>query len=108
MSWREAAAAAHRELKFLLVYLHCGQHEDADKFCRSVLCAPALVEEARAQFVCWGGDVRHSDAFQLAGRLQVGAGRRASACALRAASVCGCPCVLAACALLSSAYPPAC
>lgn len=88
VSWREAAAAAHRELKFLLVYLHCGQHEDADKFCRSVLCAPALVEEARAQFVCWGGDVRHSDAFQLAGRLQVGGGRRASACA---------PCVLHPC-----------
>eukprot|EP00803_Ostreobium_quekettii_P004019 evm.model.scf_1445.8 EVM.evm.TU.scf_1445.8 scf_1445:36489-40615(+) len=68
-SWRDAAARAHRELKFLWVYVHAPEHEDTDSFCREVLCAPEVIAFLSENFVCWGGDVRQSEAFKLAASL---------------------------------------
>ncbi|CAD7698180.1 unnamed protein product [Ostreobium quekettii] len=68
-SWREAAARAHREFKFLWVYVHSPEHEATDSFCREVLCAPEVVAFLSANFVCWGGDIRQSEAFRLAASL---------------------------------------
>ena len=57
---------AQHELKFLFVYLHSPSHADAPSFCRDVLTNPGVVSMLNDNFVCWGGDVRKSDAFQLA------------------------------------------
>lgn len=70
-SWRDAAAAAHGEFKFLFVYLHSPEHQDTDAYVRSVLCNPEVVEYVNSHFVCWGGNVQQPDAFNLAGRLNV-------------------------------------
>jgi len=35
-----------------------------------VLCSPAVVAFLNANVLCWGGDVRHSEAYQLSGALQ--------------------------------------
>ena len=56
---------AHREYKFLLVYLHSGEHEDTARFCRETLCASEVVDHIGHNFVAWGGDVRRSDAFRV-------------------------------------------
>jgi FAS-associated factor 2 len=70
-SWREAAAAAHADFKFLFVYLHSPEHEDTDTYVRSVLCNPEVVEYVNSRFVSWGGNIQQPDAFNLAGRLNV-------------------------------------
>lgn len=69
--WREAAAAAHAEFKFLFVYLHSPEHESTEAYVRAVLCNPEVVAYANSHFVCWGGNVQQPDAFNLAGRLNV-------------------------------------
>lgn len=60
---QDAAAEAHRQYKFLFVYLHSGQHEATQRFCSETLCAPELVAHIGQHFVAWAGDVRRSDAF---------------------------------------------
>ena len=65
-SHKEALRMAQHELKFLFVYLHSPSHADAPSFCRDVLTNPGVVSMLNDNFVCWGGDVRKSDAFQLA------------------------------------------
>eukprot|EP00192_Tetraselmis_astigmatica_P005709 CAMPEP_0117665772 /NCGR_PEP_ID=MMETSP0804-20121206/9999_1 /TAXON_ID=1074897 /ORGANISM="Tetraselmis astigmatica, Strain CCMP880" /LENGTH=459 /DNA_ID=CAMNT_0005473229 /DNA_START=125 /DNA_END=1504 /DNA_ORIENTATION=+ len=65
-SWQEAAGRAHREFKFLMVYLHSSEHQDTPSFCQNILCNTAFVEYVNENFVVWGGDVCYSDAFGLA------------------------------------------
>lgn len=71
VSWREAAAAAHADFKFLFVYLHSPEHENTDAYVRSVLTNSEVVEYVNSHFVSWGGNVQQPDAFSLAGRLNV-------------------------------------
>ena len=88
-SYREALQAALRDHKFLLVYLHSTKHQarrarqtnslkcapadardckqDTPAFCTGTLCHDAVVEFLSEQVLVWGGDVRHSDAFQARG-----------------------------------------
>jgi hypothetical protein len=40
--------------------------QDTDAYCRDTLCDPALVAFLNERFVCWAGDLRHSDAFRCA------------------------------------------
>jgi len=70
-SWKDAATAAHRQFKCLLVYLHSSEHEVTEQFCRETLCSTALVAYTRENLVCWGGDIRQPDAFSLSSRLQI-------------------------------------
>ena len=65
-SHRDALREAQDQLKFLFVYLHSPDHEDAPQFCRDVLCDPRVRSLVDERFVAWGGDVRRSDAFRLA------------------------------------------
>lgn len=70
-SWRQAAAAAHQQFKFLFVYLHSPEHDDTDSYVREVLCSPSVVSYVNEHFVCWGGDIRRPDAFNLSTRLNI-------------------------------------
>ena len=65
-SHKEALRSAQNQLKFLFVYLHSPTHADAHTFCRDVLTDPGVLAALNQNFVCWGGDVRKTDAFQLA------------------------------------------
>jgi len=38
--------------------------QDTARFCVDTLCEPELVAFLNSHFVCWGGDVRSSDAFR--------------------------------------------
>ncbi|KAL3159233.1 hypothetical protein ABBQ32_011205 [Trebouxia sp. C0010 RCD-2024] len=70
-SWQDAAAQAHRQYKFLLVYLHSADHEDTDQFCHQTLCDPTFTHYVSENFLCWGGDVRKTDAFTFSSMLHV-------------------------------------
>lgn len=39
--------------------------QDTARFCTEALCEPELVAFLNAHFVCWGGDVRSTDAFRV-------------------------------------------
>ncbi|XP_063851971.1 FAS-associated factor 2-like [Scylla paramamosain] len=56
-SYSQALSHAKTELKFLLVYLHCADHQDTPFFCRSILSDPALVEYINTSMVFWGCSV---------------------------------------------------
>ncbi|KAL4854252.1 putative oxidoreductase YhdF [Chlorella vulgaris] len=68
--WGEAASRAHGLGKFLFAYLHSPGHQDTDAYCRDTLTSPALVPFLDEHFLCWGGDLRRSDAFRLASNLR--------------------------------------
>lgn len=41
--------------------------QDTDEFCRNIMCSQELLDLVQQQFVCWGGDVRCSDAYSVGG-----------------------------------------
>jgi len=64
---RAAILAAHRQSKFLLVYLHDQHSPAADRFAAGALTDPAVVGVMRDHVLVWGGDVASSwDAKQMA------------------------------------------
>ena len=69
VSHREALRMAQSQLKLLFVYLHSPQHSDSAGFCRDVLTHPEVLRTLGENFVCWGGDVHKTDAYQLAERV---------------------------------------
>lgn len=82
-SYLEALQRAQRENKFLLLYLHAAEHQarrprlapntgalscrgtqSTPAFCAQTVCSAPIVEFIDANVLCWGGDVRHREAFQ--------------------------------------------
>lgn len=55
--WQDATAAAARQYKFLLVYLHAAEHDDTPKFCRETLTASEVwcCQDIVAARQCCGG-----------------------------------------------------
>lgn len=39
--------------------------QDTDQFCHQTLCDPTFVHYVSENFLCWGGDVRKTDAFTV-------------------------------------------
>lgn len=68
-----ALAAAQRELKFLVVYLHSDGHPATAEFVRRVVQSPAFVAAVDAAFVAWAGSVTHADAAAVQHALRVDA-----------------------------------
>jgi len=64
-TYREALRKAHREHKFLLVYLHAHEHEDVPGFVENTLADAVFASFVAENFVCWGGDVRTTEAFKV-------------------------------------------
>ncbi|KAJ5351857.1 hypothetical protein N7452_000831 [Penicillium brevicompactum] len=69
-----ALEKAHRDLKFLLVVLLSPEHDDTSSWVRDTLLAPEVVEfinDPRNNLLVWGGNVRDSEAYQVANSLRV-------------------------------------
>lgn len=70
LSYGDAVRAAQRQNRLLFVYLHCASHQHTAQFCSDVLTSTELNDWLRDHCVCWGGDVRASEAYQLSGTLR--------------------------------------
>eukprot|EP00002_Diphylleia_rotans_P040225 TRINITY_DN9492_c0_g1_i1.p1 TRINITY_DN9492_c0_g1~~TRINITY_DN9492_c0_g1_i1.p1 ORF type:complete len:276 (+),score=69.30 TRINITY_DN9492_c0_g1_i1:58-885(+) len=70
-NFKQAQDQAKRDFKFLLVYLHSSQHANTDQFCRDVLATERVANFFDENFICWGGDIRHTEAYQVSNHLQV-------------------------------------
>ncbi|CAG8407655.1 unnamed protein product [Penicillium salamii] len=69
-----ALEKAHRDLKFLLVVLLSPEHDDTSSWVRDTLLAPEVVEfinDPQNNLLVWGGNVRDSEAYQVANSLRV-------------------------------------
>ena len=65
-TYSQALEKAKRDLRFLLVYLHCPSHQDTDEFCQNVICSPeltAFVSEQNGIF--WACSVDSGEGFRV-------------------------------------------
>lgn len=68
-----ALEKAHRDLKFLLVVLFSPEHDDTSNWAQETLLAPEVVEfinDPQNNVLVWGGNVRDSEAYQVATSLR--------------------------------------
>ncbi|KAJ5385506.1 hypothetical protein N7517_003417 [Penicillium concentricum] len=68
-----ALEKAHRDLKYLLVILLSPEHDDTNSWVRDTLLAPEVVEfinDSQNNLLVWGGNVRDSEAYQVANSLK--------------------------------------
>ena len=70
-SYIDAVRKAHRESKFLIVYLHAPLHEDTDKFCQQVLCRREVSDYCDRSAVTWAGQIWDTEAYALSQQLRV-------------------------------------
>lgn len=80
-SYAHAVRKAHRESKFLLVYLHSPLHDDTNRFCSQVLCSESVLRlvngsdssgaeqqdssSSGGEVVAWAGQVWDPEAYNL-------------------------------------------
>lgn len=68
----EASRRAHRDLKFLLVYLHDPNHRDTARFCQETLGAPNVVSFVNDNLLFWTVSVDSLEGRNAARSLQAG------------------------------------
>ena len=70
-SYSQVLDEAKKELKFLLVYLHSADHQDADAFCSSTLASPALADfVAGNNALFWGCSVDSPEGYRVSQALR--------------------------------------
>ncbi|XP_076041067.1 FAS-associated factor 2-like [Oratosquilla oratoria] len=69
-SYTQALAHAKSALKFLLVYLHCGDHQDTPEFCRNTLSNAALLEYINNNLVFWACSVTTPEGYRVSQALR--------------------------------------
>ncbi|XP_065343992.1 FAS-associated factor 2 isoform X1 [Cloeon dipterum] len=70
-SYSQALAVAKQELKFLLIYLHCRDHQSTNAFCRETMCSVLLNEYLRsANWLLWGCDVNSAEGYRVSQALR--------------------------------------
>ena len=62
--------AAKKDLKFLLVYLHCEEHQHTPHFCSSVLADPELVAYVSESMLFWACSVRKPEGYRVSQALR--------------------------------------
>lgn len=61
---------AKKDLKFLLVYLHCKDHQDTAKFCRETLSNPEVIEFINSNCVMWACNVDSLEGYRVSQALR--------------------------------------
>jgi len=71
LGYYQALEEAKRDLRFLLVYLHCEDHQDTDRFCREVLSSPAVTQQVRdLNILFWACSVRKAEGLKVSQALR--------------------------------------
>ncbi|KAH7692381.1 FAS-associated factor 2 protein [Dioscorea alata] len=61
----EALRRSQRGFRPLFVYLHSPDHPDVPAFCHGCLCSALVAEFLNENFVCWGGNIRGIEGFNM-------------------------------------------
>jgi len=70
-SYSQVLEEAKRDLRFLLVYLHCEEHQDTNRFCREVLSNSQVVGQIEtSNIIFWGCSVDRAEGFRVSQALR--------------------------------------
>lgn len=70
-SYNQALDEAKRELKFLLVYLHCEDHQDTDQFCRTVITNQRFIDFlSENNLLFWSASVTSNEGYRVSQHLR--------------------------------------
>ncbi len=61
---------AKKELKFVLVYLHCGDHQDTRRFCRETLSDADVVRYVDETCLFWACSVDTTEGYRVSQALR--------------------------------------
>nr|CAD7426099.1 unnamed protein product [Timema monikensis] len=69
-TYSQALNDAKQELRFLLVYLHCEDHQDTERFCRFTLPSPEVIAYINANMLFWACSVTSSEGYRVSQALR--------------------------------------
>ena len=71
LGYYQALEEAKRDLRFLLVYLHCEDHQDTDTFCREVLSSQTVRQQVEdLNILFWSCSVRKAEGYKVSQALR--------------------------------------
>merc|ERR1719242_461291 len=71
LGYYQALEEAKRDLRFLLVYLHCEDHQDTDRFCREVLSSQTVIQQIQdLNILFWSCSVRRAEGYRVSQALR--------------------------------------
>ena len=71
LGYYQALEEAKRDLRFLLVYLHCEDHQDTDTFCREVLSSQTVRQQVEdLNILFWSCSVRRAEGYKVSQALR--------------------------------------
>ena len=71
LGYYQALEEAKRDLRFLLVYLHCEDHQDTDRFCREVLSSQTVTQQIEdLNIMFWACSVRKMEGYKVSQALR--------------------------------------
>lgn len=69
-TYSQALNDAKQELRFLLVYLHCEEHQDTANFCRYTLPHPDVISYINSNMLFWACSVTTSEGYRVSQALR--------------------------------------
>lgn len=69
-SYSQALNEAKRDLKYVLVYLHCTEHQDTDHFCRNTLANHDVRDFVNNGMIFWAADVQTPEGYRVSRALK--------------------------------------
>ncbi|KAJ9584534.1 hypothetical protein L9F63_021144 [Diploptera punctata] len=69
-TYSQALNDAKQELRFLLVYLHCEDHQDTANFCRFTLPDPEVISYINTNMLFWACSVTTSEGYRVSQALR--------------------------------------
>ncbi|VEU20665.1 DEKNAAC101555 [Brettanomyces naardenensis] len=71
-AYSQALYLVKKEARWLLLYIHSTEHESTEGFIKDVLINQTFLKFVRDhKFLCWGGDIKESESFQVANQFKV-------------------------------------
>lgn len=71
-SYSQAIYFAKHDVKWLMIYIQSDEHDDTPKFVNEILLNSKFLNFIHERdMLCWGGDIKQNDAFQVANAFKI-------------------------------------
>jgi len=69
-TYSQALNEAKKDLKFVIVYLHCSEHQDTERFCRETLSDPEVIQFINNNCLFWACSVDTAEGYRVSQSLR--------------------------------------
>ncbi|KAI8764604.1 FAS-associated factor 2-like isoform X1 [Biomphalaria glabrata] len=69
-TYSQALNDAKKELRFLLVYLHCDEHQNTDQFCRDIVCSQVFRNYVNGHLLFWACNTSSPEGYSVSQALK--------------------------------------